>query len=161
MKKTLLIILIIVLAVAVLAAAGLFIYKRWLDMHKKPSPAFPDDNDKLIYAKETVDTLSYEYIVRCVTNTAKAKKDELDDTEDLRFYVFPNKMAQDYYKYSKDHGVDPFQGLTDEELGKMVLVHLATEKDGKQKTMWGKLFIANNLADDYLDFIPDDKYTKK
>lgn len=148
----------IALGVGSLAAIGVFAYatrKWWLPLI---CGSDSEDSDTLQLEKEPIEKLSYEYIVKAVDKVLSSEENKVGQGHNVKLMVMPNKIAQEYYDFTKNQG-QPFftkEEMTEEEKGKMV-VALVTTSDNLKDIQWGKIYIPNELADDFYDFIPCDK----
>ena len=108
--------------------------------------------------KELIDKLSYEYIIKCAHGVLSNSESNALKTGDAKLMVMPNKVAQDYYRFTQRQGQPFFIGekLTDIETAKMVVVLVSTS-DSTEDIIWGRVFVPNELTEDFSDFIPDDK----
>lgn len=146
----------IALGVGSLAAIGVFAYatrKWWL-----PLISGSDRGNGNILQLEPIDMLSYEYIIKAVDKAMKNEETKVGQEGNVKLMVMPNKIAQEYYDFTKTQG-QPFfteEEMTEDEKGKMVVV-LVTTSDNLKDILWGKIFIPNKLAEDFYDFVPDDK----
>ena len=108
--------------------------------------------------KEVIEKLSYEHIVKCAEQVIQSKEAELDNIDEAKLVIMPNKTAQDYFNFTISQGQKFFIGekLTKNEMEKMVVV-LITISDDMKDILWGRVYIPDELAEDLSDFVPSDK----
>lgn len=150
-----------------ITAMAFFAYltrKWWLPLISSSSEAEKDNNTNLYpyIKKEAIQKLSYEYIVKNVENAILEGNFKGGNNGKATLMVMPNKNALEYYYLAESHG-QPFfikDKMTDDEKNKMVVV-LITNSDDMSDIMWGRVYVPEELTDDYHDFIKEDEiYTK-
>ena len=149
----------IALGVGSLAAIGVFAYatrKWWLPLIY--GSGREEDKSILQLEVESIDRLSYEYIIKLVEKVMQSDETKGKLNENAKLMVMPNIIALDYYNFTKSQGKPFFteKELSEDERNKMVVV-LITTSDNLKDIIWGKIFIPHELADDFHDFIPSDK----
>ena len=152
----------IALGVGGLAAIGVFAYatrKWWLPLvygsEREDEQSLTDIPQ---FEIEPIDRLSYEYIIKLVEKVMQSDETKGKLNGNAKLMVMPNIIALDYYIFTKSKG-QPFftkKELTEDEKSKMIVV-LITTSDNLKDSVWGKIFVPNELSDDFHDFIPNDK----
>lgn len=149
------------------AAIGIVAYltrKWWLPLissvYNSKRVVNPDINPNI--RKEVIQKLSYEYIVKSVENAILEGDFKGKNNGKAMLVVMPNKNAMEYYNLTKSHRQSFFikDEMTDDEKSKMVIV-LITNSNDMSDIMWGRVFVPEELTDDFHDFIVDNKiYTR-
>lgn len=154
----------IAIGVGSIAAIGVVAYvtrKWWMPLISNSNSGKEDAPKPSPIKKEAINKLSYEYIVKCVKEVMLNGKIEEDGVNNATLWVLPNKKANEYYDFAKSQGQSFFVNkLTDEEKTKMV-VAIITTSDNMKDIIWGRVYIPNELSEDFHDFIPSDKVFKK
>lgn len=148
----------IVLGAGTLAGVGVLAYvtRRW--WMPLVSEIRKGGNLPTKVKKELIDKLSYEYIIKCAHGVLSNSEPDVLTVGNAKLIVMPNKVAQDYYRFTQSKGQHFFIGekLTDIEIAQMVVVLVSTS-DSTEDIIWGRVFIPNELTEDFTDFIPNDK----
>ena len=160
-QRTLIMIKTIVLGVSSAAVIGLSAYAIW--KWRQANHPVPEEKSKnppqpsYKYEKVLLEKLSYEHIIKCVEQ--ELQKEDVKVGDNANLIVLPNKMAQECFDFAQSQG-KPFiteEELTDDDRSKMVMVFITTSSDNMKDIVWGKVFVPNELADDFEDFVPSDK----
>lgn len=146
--------------IALVTAASYIIYKRLLghgdnsdgDGIKPPKQGGRNQ-------KKRIETLSYEFLIEeAKMMITKIDASEIKNDSVLSMVVVPNKLALQFLsQFNSGAWLENIE-LTEEEKQKMVVLSI---KD-TDNVFLSEILIANEILDNYYDFVPEDKiYVKK
>lgn len=146
--------------IALVTAASYIIYKRLFGPNDNPDgDGINPSNQVGRNQKKHIETLSYEFLIEeAKMMITKIDASEIKNDSVLSMVVVPNKLALQFLSQSNSGAWLENIELTEEEKQKMVVLSI---KD-TDNVFLSEILIANEILDNYYDFVSEDKiYIKK